>query len=90
MGAQRLSPLQVLMVKMIDGYQVLRRGKPSPCRYLPSCSEYTKEAIQEHGGVKGVWLGVRRVTRCNPFGSSGYDPVPPRRHATKHGRQVAS
>lgn len=90
MGAQRLSPLQVLMVKVIDSYQLLRRGRPSPCRYLPSCSEYTKEAIQEYGGVKGTLLGVKRIMRCNPFGSSGYDPVPPRRQATKHGRQVTS
>ncbi|MHB1520408.1 MAG: membrane protein insertion efficiency factor YidD [Ferrimicrobium sp.] len=77
------------MVKMINGYQVLRQGRPSPCRYTPSCSEYTKEAIQEYGGIKGTWLGVRRIVRCNPFGSSGYDPVPPKRQVSKHGREIA-
>lgn len=46
------------------------------CRFLPTCSEYTMEAIQTHGSGKGVLLGLWRILRCNPFGKVGYDPVP--------------
>lgn len=49
---------------------------PPHCRFSPSCSEYAIEAIQKHGAVKGLWLGAKRIFRCNPFGSHGYDPVP--------------
>jgi putative membrane protein insertion efficiency factor len=49
------------------------------CRFAPSCSEYTAQALIEHGPVRGTFLGIRRVCRCNPLGGSGYDPVPPRR-----------
>jgi uncharacterized protein len=50
------------------------------CRFHPSCSTYMADAIREHGAVRGVWLGVGRLGRCHPFGSSGFDPVPPRQH----------
>ena len=46
------------------------------CRFHPSCSHYTYEAIRLYGVPKGVWLGIKRICRCRPFGSSGYDPVP--------------
>ena len=46
------------------------------CRFVPSCSYYMKEAIQEWGVVKGVWMGLKRICKCHPFGSSGWDPVP--------------
>jgi putative membrane protein insertion efficiency factor len=89
MSARKPSPLQVVMVKAIDGYQFVRRGRPSPCRYVPSCSDYAKEAVQVHGGLRGAWLAVRRVARCNPFGSSGFDPVPSPRQRSIHGRKIA-
>ncbi len=49
---------------------------PASCRFTPSCSEYTKEAILKHGIIKGTFLGIKRIARCNPWGGSGYDPVP--------------
>ena len=53
--------------------QVFFRGV---CRFYPSCSQYAYEAVQQYGVPKGVWLGIKRLSRCRPFGSSGYDPVP--------------
>lgn len=49
---------------------------PKTCRYEPTCSHYTKQALQKHGVIKGSWLGVKRIFSCNPWGGSGYDPVP--------------
>lgn len=46
------------------------------CRFYPSCSEYTLEALQKHGLVRGLWLSVKRIGRCNPWHSGGFDPVP--------------
>jgi hypothetical protein len=46
------------------------------CRHVPSCSTYAYEAIERHGAFRGAWLAARRLLRCRPFGSSGYDPVP--------------
>jgi uncharacterized protein len=48
---------------------------PSACRFLPTCSEYAMEAVEKYGTLKGVWMGVRRISRCHPFHSGGYDPV---------------
>ena len=49
---------------------------PASCRFAPTCSEYMLEALQKHGPFKGSWLGIKRILRCNPWGGSGYDPVP--------------
>jgi len=48
---------------------------PSSCRFTPTCSEYTKQAIIKHGIIKGTFLGIKRISKCHPWGKSGYDPV---------------
>jgi len=48
---------------------------PSACRYTPTCSHYSQEAIQRHGVIKGSWMGLKRLTRCQPWGGKGHDPV---------------
>ena len=49
---------------------------PPSCRFTPTCSQYAVEALRKHGPVKGLWLAIRRILRCHPWGGSGYDPVP--------------
>jgi hypothetical protein len=49
---------------------------PTSCRYYPSCSHYSQEAVEKYGVLKGIWLGGKRLGRCRPLGGQGYDPVP--------------
>jgi putative membrane protein insertion efficiency factor len=64
------------LLVLIGAYQAARAGRPSPCRYWPSCSTYAREAIEHHGAARGTWLAVRRLGRCHPWGGWGPDPVP--------------
>ncbi|MCS5669876.1 MAG: membrane protein insertion efficiency factor YidD [Dehalococcoidia bacterium] len=62
---------------MILAYQkTLSPLLPTSCRYHPSCSNYSHEAVEKYGVFKGIWLGAKRLSRCRPLGGQGYDPVP--------------
>jgi len=72
----RPGPAVRLVARGIALYQVLRTGRPSPCRYLPGCSDYAREALERHGLWRGGLLAVRRISRCHPWAGHGLDPVP--------------
>jgi putative membrane protein insertion efficiency factor len=67
-----------LALRAIHLYQLVRHGRPTSCRYLPTCSSYAVEAIERYGLASGGWLAVRRIARCHPWGGHGFDPVPDR------------
>lgn len=66
-----------ILVKIIKLYQKTPLSTHSHCRFQPTCSEYAVEAINEYGNIKGSYLSIKRILRCNPFNKKyGYDPVP--------------
>jgi putative membrane protein insertion efficiency factor len=68
--------IKKLLVFFIRSYQVaISPYFPQRCRFYPTCSEYAIGAIECHGPIKGIWLGLIRILRCNPFNPGGYDPV---------------
>ncbi len=78
-GAHSVSPAARTVLGSIRVYQkVLSPFMGGNCRFHPSCSHYGYEAVQVHGAVKGSWLAVKRIGRCQPFNEGGLDPVPPR------------
>lgn len=68
--------MKYFLIGLIKIYQMLPFSTHSKCRYTPTCSEYMMEAIIKYGSLKGSFLGIKRILRCNPFGKYGYDPVP--------------
>lgn len=69
--------VQWILIKLIRLYQLAISPYLGPsCRHSPTCSHYMIEAIKEWGAVRGVWLGIKRLAKCHPWGTSGYDPVP--------------
>ena len=74
-----MTPAARVGIVLVRAYQLaLSPFAGGACRFTPSCSEYAIEAIQEHGALRGLGLALRRVGRCHPLGSSGFDPVPRR------------
>ena len=65
-----------ILISIIRLYQKIPGNWHNSCRYVPTCSNYAIEAISTYGFIKGSWLALRRIIRCNPWGKSGYDPVP--------------
>lgn len=69
--------LKGLAIRLISFYQhSVSPSWPGACRYQPTCSHYSQEAIAKHGVLRGGWLTLKRLSRCQPFGGSGFDPVP--------------
>jgi uncharacterized protein len=66
-----------LLILLIKAYRnFISPLTPASCRYTPTCSEYGIQAIKKHGALKGSWLAIKRISSCNPWGGSGYDPLP--------------
>lgn len=66
-----------VLIGMVRFYQCcISPYIPPSCRFTPTCSQYAIEALRKHGPWKGLWLTIKRILRCNPWGGSGYDPVP--------------
>jgi len=68
--------IKKILLFLIKIYQKLSSLTPPKCRFYPTCSEYTKQAITKHGVLKGCWLGIKRICKCHPLNEGGYDPVP--------------
>jgi uncharacterized protein len=69
--------MKTIALAIIRFYQkVISPLLPPSCRFTPTCSHYSYEAIQKHGFIKGIWLAIKRIGRCHPFSAGGYDPVP--------------
>ena len=68
--------IKKILIKIIDLYQLIPGSFHEYCKHVPTCSEYTKEAIKKYGAIKGSFLGIKRILKCNPFSKGEYDPVP--------------
>ena len=68
--------MKYFLIGLIKIYQLIPINTHDLCKYHPTCSEYTMQAIIEYGSIKGMYLGIKRIIRCNPFSKGGYDPVP--------------
>lgn len=78
-GKKGIKMIKNILVFPIKLYQLFSKFFTPRCRFYPTCSQYTLEAINEHGAGRGVILGARRIIKCHPFNPGGYDPVPERK-----------
>lgn len=71
--------MKKILINLINFYQkhisLWLDSKNIKCKFYPTCSDYTKQAIEKYGVIKGVFLGIKRILRCNPFSKGGYDPL---------------
>lgn len=75
-----MSPPAHLLHALVRGYRYAAAGRPTPCRFVPTCSQYALDALEAHGAARGLWLTTRRLARCHPWGGHGWDPVPQGKH----------
>lgn len=75
-----------ILIKMIQFYQKTPGPWHAMCRHTPTCSSYMIESLENYGVIKGIFLGMKRILRCNPFGTYGFDPVP--KNENKKGRNL--
>ena len=68
--------MKSVILFFINIYQHISKFTPPVCRFTPTCSEYTKQAVLKYGVLKGLYLGVKRILKCHPLNEGGYDPVP--------------
>ena len=73
-GCYRMKRCLLLAIKLYQ--MVVSPYIPSSCRYAPTCSHYSQEAVLRYGAIKGGWIGFKRLARCHPLGGKGFDPVP--------------
>jgi len=67
--------MKKILIKLIELYQLTPISVHSNCKFTPTCSEYMKKSIEKYGVIKGLFKGIKRILRCNPFNKGGYDPV---------------
>jgi putative membrane protein insertion efficiency factor len=78
-GGIRWVLIRLLMVPVYFYKYLISPMTPASCRHIPSCSQYALEALKVHGPIKGIYLATRRILKCHPWGTHGYDPVPPKK-----------
>ena len=80
--------MKKILILLIRFYQkFISPMFPAKCRFYPTCSQYTLEAVKEHGAIKGTYLGIRRILKCHPFHEGGYDPVPKKENKNSEGKK---
>jgi uncharacterized protein len=75
-----MTPPARLLHGVVRLYQRVTDGRPSPCRFVPTCSNYALDALEQRGAIRGSALTLRRLARCHPWGGHGWDPVPEGKH----------